>query len=445
MKKHLANAAYGFWDYASYPLGMLVVAPIVLHRLGAAEYGLWTISTAVVSTGGIIASGFCDANIQRVSKLRGSGDSESLVRTVRSMLGINLLLGIAIAGIAWIATPFAARQITAAHPEQLAECLAALRIGCVLILVRTMETVFVSTQRAFEHFRTSVQINTAVRWLTLGTAAILALCGGRTVSILAETALFLAAGTLLQFRQARRLLGFAPLWPRLQPEETRALLGFGVFSWIQSLGGVIFSHLDRVIVGVTLGAVAVAPYTLCVQFAHPIFAGTASGLQFLFPYLSSRVGVLTPAELRQTLLKVFLCNVLLIAAGASLLMIFGDRLIQAWAGVAVAQSAAKILPPIVLGASLMGVSVTGTYALLAHGMFRTLAVINLSTRGAMLLIMTWLVRHDGLHGLALSRVLLGVLALLVYLPLLRRFESGSKAHAEPASFGVCELQEAPKA
>ena len=51
MRKHLANAAYGVLDYASYPMGMFVVAPIVLHRLGASEYGLWTIATAVVSIG----------------------------------------------------------------------------------------------------------------------------------------------------------------------------------------------------------------------------------------------------------------------------------------------------------------------------------------------------------------------------------------------------------
>ena len=57
MRRHLSNAAYGVLDYISYPLGMLLVAPIVLHRLGAAEYGLWMIATAVISAGSIIASG----------------------------------------------------------------------------------------------------------------------------------------------------------------------------------------------------------------------------------------------------------------------------------------------------------------------------------------------------------------------------------------------------
>ena len=80
MRRHLSNAGYGVLDYISYPLGMLLVAPIVLHRLGAAEYGLWMIATAVISAGSIIASGCCDACIQRVASLRGDGkDRKSVV------------------------------------------------------------------------------------------------------------------------------------------------------------------------------------------------------------------------------------------------------------------------------------------------------------------------------------------------------------------------------
>src|SRR5580658_1829124 len=108
MRKHFTNAAYGVLDYISYPLGMLLVAPIVLHRLGAAEYGLWMIATALISAGGIIASGFSDAGIQRVAYLRGTGDSDVIPHTVRSMLGINLVLGFALALAAWIAAPYAA-------------------------------------------------------------------------------------------------------------------------------------------------------------------------------------------------------------------------------------------------------------------------------------------------------------------------------------------------
>jgi O-antigen/teichoic acid export membrane protein len=205
------------------------------------------------------------------------------------------------------------------------------------------------------------------------------------------------------------------------------LLGLGVFVWLQAVGAVVFGQLDRILLGVSLGALAVAPYSLCVQFAHPIFGLSASSLNFLFPYLSGRASTFSNAALKRTLLKAFACNLLLVACGAGLVLLVGPRLVRLWAGPAVALSAAKILVPIVLGSALMGLSVTGTYAMQALGLFRTVAFISLGSRTAMLLLMIELLRHMGLPGLALSRLCYGSVALLVYLPLLGKLNIGKRA------------------
>jgi O-antigen/teichoic acid export membrane protein len=432
MRRHLKNALYGVLDYASYPFGMLLIAPIVLHKLGASEYGLWMIATAVISAGGIIASGFCDASLQRVAQLRGTGDTDSMVLAVRSALGINLMLGFALAALVWIAAPYAALRVAVGHATPVKECLAALRIGAVLILVRAIESVGVSTHRAFENYRGTVQISTAMRLLTLASAGVLAASGHRTVSILWMTGIFLVAGSYMQFRQLRAFLGPVSLWPAFEPKETRFLLGVGIFVWMQALGSVVFGQFDRILLGVDMGALALAPYALCIQFAQPIFGLTASGLHFLFPYLAGRAGTISRAALRRTLLKAFACNLLLVACGAGLLLLIGERLLKVWAGAAVAHSAARIFAPIVFGSALMGLSVTGTYALQALGLFRTVALVSLGGRAVMLMVMIYLLHHMGLQGLAIARVCYGAIALLVYLPLLHRLSAG-KRYASPSS------------
>lgn len=433
MKRHLKNAAYGALDYASYPLGMLLAAPVVLHRLGAAEYGLWMIATAVVSTGGIIASGFCDANIQRVARLRDADQHGAMAATVRAMMGINLTLGCAIALLVAAVAPIAARRIVVTHPDQWRECVIALWIAAVLILVRAVESVCMSTQRAFEEFGIGTRINTATRWLTLGSAAALAAAGQGVVSILAATGLFLIVGTAMQMRAARRLLKTASLWPVFHPRESRALLAIGVFPWMQALGGVIFAQVDRIVLGISAGAAVVASYVLCVQFSQPIHGLTASGLQFLFPYFSRRVGNSSPASLRRTIALAFACNALLVACGAAGLLLIGNRLITIWAGAAVAHQASEILPIVVLGASLMGLSVTGVYALCAFGDFRTAAIISLGSRAALLVLMAILVQRGGVLGLAACRVVYGVAALAVYPPLMRRLTADRDSTTTGAS------------
>lgn len=445
MRMHLSNAVYGVLDYTSYPLGMLLVAPVVLHKAGAAEYGLWMIATAVVSAGGIIASGFCDANIQRVARLRGRGETGSVVDAVRSMMGINLVLGLTLAAGVWIAAPVVARHVAVSHLTPTGECLVCIRIASLLILVRAIESVGVSTHRAFEQYRRTVQISTAVRLLTLASAAVLALSGRRTASLLVATSVFMVAGTYMQFRELRPFLGRVSLWPAFHREETRALLSRGVFAWLQTLGAVVFGQFDRILLGVSLGTMAVAPYALCVQFAQPIFGLTASGLHFLFPYLSGRAGIVSSADLKRTVLKAFACNLLLVACGAGCLLLFGDRLIRIWAGAAVAHEAAAILPRIVFGSALMGLSVTGTYAMQAFNLFRTVALISLGGRSAMLLLMIYLLHHDGLQGLATARACYGATALLVYLPLLFRPGMGRRpATLAPSLATPLQVQEGSK-
>lgn len=431
MKRHFKNAGYGLLDYIAYPLGMLLAAPVVLHRLGAAEYGLWMITTAVVSAGGILASGFTDVNIQRVARLRGTADHARMTATVRVMMGINLVLGCVIAMLVAIAAPAAAHRIVASHPDKWQECVAALWIAALLIVVRAVESVYVSTQRAFEEYGNCTRVNTVVRWLTLGAAAALAAAGQGVVSILAATAIFLIAGTVLQLRSARRLLKGASLTPLLHSSELRSLLATGSFPWIQALGGVIFAQMDRILLGVSAGAAVVAPYMLCVQFSQPIHGITASGLQFLFPYLSRRVEEASPASLRRTLLLAFACNAAMVACSAIGLLLIGDYLMTRWAGAAVARQAIEILPIVVAGASLMGLSVTGVYALSAFGQFRSAALISLGSRGALLVLIIILLHRNGVVGLAVCRVIYGAASLAVYVPVLKQLELRSGKSITP--------------
>lgn len=419
MRRHLSNAVFGVIDYASYPFGMLLVAPIVLHRLGASEYGLWMIATAVISTGSIVAGGFSDANIQRVASLRGSGSRESMAHAVRSILGINLVLGLVVVAVVWTLAPYGARHIATSHDASVSECFVALRVATLVILARSVESAGVSTQRAFEQYRGTVLISASMRLLTLASAAALALAGHKTVSILVATAIFFAAGACLQLLLARRFLGPVPLWPSFHPEEARLLLRLGVFAWLDAMGGLIFAQFDRILLGVSLGAVVVAPYALCVQFTQPLYALTASALSFLFPYLSQCSGNISRRALNRILLKACACNLAIVACGVTILIFAGNRLIRLWGGPIVAHTAASILSPIILSSALAGLSVTGTYAMQALGLFRTVAGLSVVGRAAMLLVMIVLLHRTGLQGLATARVCYGFVALLIYVPLIR--------------------------
>ena len=184
------------------------------------------------------------------------------------------------------------------------------------------------------------------------------------------------------------------------------------------------------------GAESVAPYSLCVQFTQPVCGLAGSGLNFLFlisPAASapSQRGV----EKNAVQSRCYAISQSSHVCSAPLL-IAGDRIIRIWAGAAVARSAAPILPLILLGSALTGLSVTGIYALQSLGLFRTVSFIVLGSRVAMLPVMIYMLHHLGLYGLAVSRACLGSVALLVYLPLGRRLTACAQNTASPIALSV---------
>jgi O-antigen/teichoic acid export membrane protein len=396
------------------------------------------VTTAALNTGGIIASGFGDANIQYIASARASGNADLLLRAVRSMLGINLLLGGAIAALSWMLVPLAVGHMVGAAADLQAACLLALRIASVLIVLRAVESVCVSTQRAFERYGAAIRISLFARVITVVAAMLLSLRGFGVAGIMIATACFMVLGTVAQLIRLQQYLGAASLSPAFDRHASSVLFGFGAFSWLLAVSSVIFTQADRLLLGVSLGATTVTAYALCVQMAQPIYGIASSGLHFLFPYLSGQNAAAQPAALKRAVLSAFAVNLVMVAMGTGLLLLFGHAVLGAWVGPSVAQSATSILAPIVWSFALLGLSVTGYYSLLALGRVHMVTALNLTGGLTMLLLMAWLLPLQGVHGIAMARLCYGFIALLMYVPLARVLGGARAPSLAPDIRPVCE-------
>ncbi len=186
-KRAVGNAIYGIADYLILPIAMLLTAPFLLRHLGAAEYGVWILASAAVSSGGIISGSSGDAIIRCVGMRRGRHDLSGIQRIVRNMLSINIILSGFIAGVLWCLAPYVARHVVKVDLDLQTVCTESLRIGSALLLVKSVEGVFVSTLRAFETYKSTVCISICSRAATIASAVIVTLYRGNVMWIMIVT------------------------------------------------------------------------------------------------------------------------------------------------------------------------------------------------------------------------------------------------------------------
>jgi O-antigen/teichoic acid export membrane protein len=425
MRVHLSNAMYGVLDYVAQPAAMLLAAPILLHRLGVASYGVWLIAGAAVGAGSIVSSGFGDAVIQRVATLRATDDVRGMRQVVANLLSINLVLSGALAILLWAAVPFVAGRVTHFDPSLRNDCVWSLRIGALLMMLKSVESVFICAQRAFEKYGPAVRIAIATRLLTTLAAVELALRGHGVAALMLATASLTAVGAAIQATALRRHLGGGLFRPEFDRATLVELGSFGGFTWLQAVSGVLFSQADRLLLGTFLGASSVSYYGICVQMAQPVHGLTAAGLHFLFPHLALRFAAGNLAALRRPVYSAMAVNAVLAAVFTGGLMLFGPRLLALWMGRSFADHADGLLVALGAAFGLLALNVTGHYAMLALGKVRLVTALNVAGGVAMLVAMAAWVPAHAVTGAAWARLCYGPITCLVYWPLLRSLRKTS--------------------
>ena len=414
---HISNATYGIADYISLPALMLCSAPFLLYHLGVEQYAIWVLASATVTSGFLLSAGFGDAALKYISTYRGNHDHAGTERIVRTLLGINLVLGITVAALLALFIPPLVAHLPNVSASLQISYQHALEIGCVLLVVKVVESVFICAQRAFERYDIAARFTIATRVVTIGAAVIIAALGRGTVAIMLSTLLVALISVVLQAFTVWRHLAIHSLLPSLHPASMKELFSFGAFSWLQGLVGLFTGQADRFLVGYLLGTHALAYYSICVQAAMPIHGIAAAGLQVLFPYLASRLRVLSNTALRQKFAAAFAANIALVAILA-FPVIFGSRYILSyWLDPNFAAHASLTLSITACGFALLGLNVTGFYMLMAMGRIKLLVFVNTVGAAVMLVAITLLAPRFGIAGAAAGRLLFGPIVCIIYIPL----------------------------
>jgi O-antigen/teichoic acid export membrane protein len=404
-KRSFKNAAWSSADYAVLPLLWLVATPFFVHRLGIDQYGIWMLANAFLGFSGIFAFGLSDATIKYVSKYRALRDEVGVVRVIRSTLTLYGVLGILAVILVYFISPFLVNRVFNVQHQNITLAVVSLQIGGVGILVRFIDNVFLAVFQGHERYDLAAKVTAPTNVIMIVLAVVCAAMGLGLLAILWTTVLTLAISATVKTIVVRRvLIPGVYLCPILSKHAIREIFGFGFYSWLQSVGGILLAQADRLIIASLLSTSALTYYAVCLQLAQQIHAPLAKAVGFLFPLAS----VSRESGEIETMRNVYFKSlrfVTMCAVGIGLpIFVFSESILTLWMGVDFASHAAGILRILTLSFAILATSIVPYYFLNGSGYVRLNTLVGLISGGLVALATLFLISPLGLVGAAWARL-----------------------------------------
>lgn len=403
----------------------IVLTPFLLQRLGAVDYGIWILATGLTFTAGYLSVaelGFMQAIVRRIAQARSVDDFDAASSTASTSTaaytGLGLILALVLVGISIFLVDIFSIPEPTRRTAMLVFAIVAFQIAIDLPAASVM-SILEGSQR-YGAIR-AVEATGRCSWFA---GTLVTVGAGYGVVAVAVVSLVTAAITLvISFGTARLLEPAVELRPsfirrsalRQLQMDAPPLLALRVLL-------VVYSQMDRVVVGVALGAVAVTEYdiTFKIHSAASLVLGIApSAVMPAAAFLGARSA---GPQLRALFERGTRYATAAAAVLSTAVFLYADLLIEAWVGNEYAYLAVPtrlfLVYPVVTATIVVGQTI-----LIGLGDMRDILRIQALAVAVNLLVSVVLVQPLGVTGVIVGTLagaaIAGPLSTAVFL---RRFE-----------------------
>ena len=370
-RRSLRNASFSSTEYIFLQILMFIATPFFVSRLGVDKYGIWMLVNSVMGFMGLMSFGLSDATIKYVSAHLANKNIDGVVRVVRSTLTMYGLLGLFTAAVAYFLAPILVNHVFNVQLENTRLAIAAIQIASFGMMARLLDSVFLSTLQGYQRYDLAAKITIIVNTITLAVNVGLVLLGYGVIQILLATIGIIVLGGMTKAIVAKRFLlpslVFLPIFDRKALKE---IFSFGLYSWLQSVGGILLSQADRLIIASLLNTSALTHYTVCLQLAQQVSAVLAKAVLFLFPLSSAAREEGNLAHMRTIYFKgINLVTISCVGLGLPIFL-FSHNILSFWMGVEFANETANVLRVLTFAFALMATSIVPYHFMNGTGFVR---------------------------------------------------------------------------
>ena len=392
----------------------IAVSPALLHSLGSRGFGLWAFAVAIAGFGGVASLGVGVATTRYVAEDLASGHPQGAVETTRAALSVALGGGLLLMALCAV---FASLLAGTAFVRMgaVGEVSTALVLGVALLALQEIDGVFTGALRGAQRFDSAAQVELSMRVAWIGAVIGAAWYTRDAIATLAvSNALGLLKAVIKGCAAQRALKGHCMI-PTRSIAPMQRLLRFGKWMWMQTLGGLLFSVVDRLVVGAVFGASDLARYSICMQLAQLVHGVQATALQPIFPWVTARLASPQPVSAAM-LRRIAVFGGLACLIAPLILIVVADTVLSLWIGAAFAEENSGICRILIGAYGLLAFNIPVHYLLLGLGAIRILAAINLAA-GAVSLLASLLLFPWGLTYFAIGKLFFAPLILFNFMML----------------------------
>lgn len=400
----------------------IALPPLLTRTLNSDEYSAWVTLLQLSTYVALLDLGLQTVVARFVAEHHARSEQDQAVGVVRSASRILLVaaaLGCAAAAVGAAAVPALLPGMPDAlvGPARLALLLVGVSSALMLPFGPCLSA-FLGLQR----YGVPTLLAVAGRLLSAAAVAVSALLGGGLVAMAAALAavnlLTAIAQGIAWRRMLVRVLGGSTA--RADRSTSRRLLTTGGLISLWSLGGVLVTGIDTVVVGhfdfASAGAFAVA--ATAVGFLITLLAGLFSPLM---PAAASQQGPRAAEAIRTLTLRATRYSTLVIVLSGGAIVVFAYPLLALWVGPAYAAVAAPLLRLLVIGNCIRQLGYAYSLVVVARGQQRPATIATMSEAVVNLVASIVLAQLIGAAGVAVGTIAGAVVSIGLHVAVTMRY------------------------
>lgn len=280
------NAGFNLFGAAAPALLNIVTLPYILGKLGAADFGLLMLVTAIVGYFAVLDISVTAGSTKFVAQYNATGDMAQVYATASFGLVVYACIGAAgMLGLLVFAQPLVT-QVFSVPVDRVKIAVLAVQISSLGFLIGQVQAYLQSLPGALMRYDVSGRIEAAFGTLVpLLTVAVLALGQGLVAVVALRVAMSLVQTLLLCLVLRSLLPAWRFAWP--SPALRRQLLGFSAYSFLSRIAALTYAHADRLLIGARVGVEALSHYAVPTTLANRVMSLVFRLSGVMFPHASA--------------------------------------------------------------------------------------------------------------------------------------------------------------